>query len=113
MKPKMKITHLMQNIVNGTLDEKQKKELEKEEEELKKRRKSECEDLIQAAVKFKNEKKFKEGLKLLAKAKEMNIPEKEEAIKDLETELKKLKEENSLLNTWMRRFTNLIDVDED
>ena len=89
------------------------KKAEKEEEELKKRRKSECEDLIQAAVKFKNEKKFKEGLKLLAKAKEMNIPEKEEAIKDLETELKKLKEENSLLNTWMRRFTNLIDADED
>ena len=85
----------------------------KEEEEMKKRRKSECEDLIQEAVKLKNEKKFKEGLKLLAKAKEMNIPEKEEAIKDLETKLKNLKEENSLLNTWMRRFTNLIDADED
>ena len=85
------------------------KKLEKEEEELKKRRKSECEDLIQAAVKLKNEKKFKDGLKQLAKAKEMNIPEKAEAINALEEELKKLKEENSLINTWMKRFTTLID----
>lgn len=83
----------------------------KEEEELKKRRKSECEDLIQSAVKLKNEKKFKDGLKQLAKAKEMNIPEKAEAINALEEELKKLKEENSLINTWMKRFTNLIDED--
>ena len=87
------------------------KKAEKEEEELKKRRKSECEDLIQAAVKLKNEKKFKEGLKQLAKAKEMHIPEKEEAINALEEELKKLKEENSLLNTWMKKFTTLIDED--
>lgn len=82
-----------------------------EEEELKKRRKSECEDLIQAAVKLKNEKKYKDGLKQLAKAKGMNIPEKAEAINALEEELKKLKEENSLINTWMKRFTNLIDED--
>ena len=87
------------------------KKAEKEEEELKKRKKSECEDLIQAAVKLKNEKKFKEGLKQLAKAKEMHIPEKEEAINALEEELKKLKEENSLLNTWMKKFTTLIDED--
>ena len=67
--------------------------------------------MIQSAVKLKNEKKFKDGLKQLAKAKEMNIPEKAEAINALEEELKKLKEENSLINTWMKRFTNLIDED--
>ena len=39
----------------------------------------------------------------------MNIPEKAEAINALEEELKKLKEENSLINTWMKRFTTLID----
>jgi len=84
----------------------------KEEEELKKRRKSECEDLIQAAGKLKNEKKFKEGLKQLAKAKEMNIPEKAEAINVLEEELKKLKEENSLINVFIKKLGTLID-DED
>ena len=89
----------------------EEKKAEKEKEELKKRKKSECEELIQAAVKLKNDKKYKEGLKQLAKAKAMNIPEKEEAINALEEELKKLKEENSLINTWMKRFTNLIDED--
>ena len=87
------------------------KKAEKEEEELKKRRKSECEDLIESAVKLKNEKKFKEGLKQLAKAKEMNIPEKEEAIKELEKELKTLKEQNSIINVFMKKLGTLIDED--
>lgn len=87
------------------------KKAEKEEEELKKRRKAECEALIQEAVNLKNDKKYKDGLKKLAKAKGMNIPEKEEAINALEKELKTLKEENSILNTWMKKFTTLIDED--
>ena len=80
-------------------------------EEQKKRKKSECEDLIQEAVKLKNEKNYKEGLKKLAKAKEMNIPEKEEAINELEKELKMLKEQNNLFTTFMKKIGSLIDED--
>lgn len=87
------------------------KQAEKEEEELKKRRKAECEGLIQEAVKLKNDKKFKDALKKLAKARDMNIVEKEAAINDLEKELKTLKEENGLINVWLKRFSNLIDED--
>ena len=83
----------------------------KEEEELKKRKKAECEELIQEVVELKNEKKFKEGLKKLAKAKEMNIPEKEEAINELEKELKALKEQNNLFTTFMKKLGSLIDED--
>lgn len=83
----------------------------KEEEEQKKRKKSECEDLIQEAVKLKNEKNYKEGLKKLAKAKAMNIPEKEEAINELEKELKTLKEQNNLFTTFMKKIGSLIDED--
>ena len=83
----------------------------KEEEEQKKRKKSECEDLIQEAVKLKNEKNYKEGLKKLAKAKAMNIPEKEEAINELEQELKTLKEQNNLFTTFMKKIGSLIDED--
>jgi cell division protein FtsA len=83
----------------------------KEEEELRKRRKTECEDLIQEAVKFMNEKNFKEGLRKLAKAKEMGIPEKEEAINELEQEIRAQKEQNSALKklgTWLGKL-----IDED
>ena len=83
----------------------------KEEEELRKRRKTECEDLIQEAVKFMNEKNFKEGLRKLAKAKEMGIPEKEKAINELEQEIRAQKEQNSALKklgTWLGKL-----IDED
>lgn len=83
----------------------------KEEEEQKKRKKSECEDLIQEAVKFKNENNYKEGLKKLAKAKEMNIPEKKEAINELENELKAAKEQNSVFRKIGTILGKLIDED--
>ena len=83
----------------------------KEEEEQKKRKKSECEDLIQEAVKLKNENNYKEGLKKLAKAKEMNIPEKEEAINELEKELKAAKEQNSVFRKIGTILGKLIDED--
>ena len=62
-------------------------------------------------LKVKNEKKFKEGLKKLAKAKEMNIPEKEEAINELEKELKALKEQNNPFTNFMKKLGSLIDED--
>ena len=81
----------------------------KEEEELKKRRKSECEDLIQSAVKLKNEKKFKDGLKQLAKAKEMNIPEKAATIKTIKSEIEELRSKNSLANRLGNWINTILD----
>lgn len=83
----------------------------KEEEELRKRKRAECEELIQEAVKLKTDKKFKEALKKLNKAKSMNIPEKEMAISELEKELKNLIEENGFINVWMRKLSDLIGED--
>ena len=42
----------------------------------------------------------------------MNITEKEEAINELEKELKALKEEHSFFNNLMNTFTKFIDEDE-
>ena len=67
--------------------------------------------MIQEAVKFMNEKNFKEGLRKLAKAKEMGIPEKEKAINELEQEIRAQKEQNSALKklgTWLGKL-----IDED
>ena len=69
-------------------------------------------ELIQEAVKLKTDKKYKEALKKLAKAKAMNITEKEEAINELEKELKALKEEHSFFNNLMNTFTKFIEEDE-
>lgn len=66
----------------------------KEAAEAEKKRKAECDELIKEASDLKDEKKFKDALKRLDKAKKMNIPEKEETITALEKEVKKLKEEN-------------------
>ena len=66
----------------------------KEAAEAEKRRRAECDELIKEADTLKDEKKFKEALKRLAKARGMGIADKESDIAALEQEVKKLKEEN-------------------
>lgn len=66
----------------------------KEAAETEKKRKAECDELIKEAADLKEEKKFKEALKRLDKARKMNIIEKEESINTLEQEVRRLKEEN-------------------
>ena len=68
----------------------------KEALEMEKKRKTECEELIKEAAELKNEKKFKDALKKLAKARAMQIEEKENDIAALEKEVKKAKEENGI-----------------
>ena len=41
----------------------------------------------------------------------MNIPEKEEAINELEKELKALKEQNNPFTNFMKKLGSLIDED--
>ena len=83
----------------------------KEAAEIEKQRKVECDELIKEATDLKDEKKFKEALKRLEKAKKMNIAEKEEAITALEKAIKKLKEENSLSNKFASIFNKILDED--
>ena len=82
---------------------------EKEKLEQERKRKSECEELIVEARDLKEEKKYKEALKVLEKARKMNIPEKEGAIGSLEMELKKLKEDNSLGTKFNRFLKTILD----
>lgn len=91
--------------------QKAEREAQKAAAEAETRRKAECEELIQEAVRLKNEEKYNDALKKLKKATAMNIAEKEEAIQIIEKEVKELKEKNSLTG----KFTNLLKtlLDED
>ena len=91
--------------------QKAEREAQKAAAEAEIKRKTECEELIQEAVRLKTEEKYGDALKKLKKAASMNVAEKEEAIQTLEKELKELKEKNSLTG----KFTNLLKtlLDED
>lgn len=78
--------------------------IEKEKIEQEKKRKAECENLIAEAQRLKEEKKYKEALKVLDKARGMGIPEKEGAINSEEKEVKNLKDENS----WGKKFNGFL-----
>lgn len=66
-------------------------EAQKEEEE-KKRLRTTCENLITRAKEMKKEGKYKNALSQLAKAREMGIPETLSQIREMEKEIKRLKE---------------------
>lgn len=75
----------------------------KEAEEAEKQRKIACDNLIKSAVSLKESGKYKNALSQLSKARELGIPETQNRIRELEKEVKKLKEENSPI----RRLTDL------
>ena len=79
--------------------------------EAEKKQKAVCEELIQEAIKLKDDEKFGEALKKLKKASAMNIQEKEEAIRDIEKEVKELKEKNSLTGKLTSFFSKILDED--
>jgi len=83
----------------------------KEAAEAEKRRKTECEELIKEAILLKEEKKYKDALKRLDKAKKMNIPEKEKDIITLEKEVKALKDENSIGTKFANILKGILDED--
>lgn len=91
--------------------QKAEREAQKAAAEAEIKRKAECEELIQEAVRLKTEAKYNEALKKLKKAASINVAEKEEAIQALEKEVKELKDKNSLTG----KFTNLLKtlLDED
>ena len=85
-----------------------KKKKAAEEAELK--RKVECEDLIQEAIRLKNNGEYNSAKKKLDKARKMKIAEKEEAISTLEKEVLKLKSENSFWGNISKRVTKTIET---
>ena len=86
-----------------------KQKEEKEAKEAEKRRKAECEDLIQEAVKLKNEEKYSDALKKLKKASAMDIPEKEEAIRNIKNEIEEQKNKNSLATRFGNWLNTILD----
>jgi hypothetical protein len=77
-----------------------------EEAELK--RKVECEDLIQEAIRLKNNGEYNSAKKKLDKARKMKIAEKEEAISTLEKEVLKLKSENSFWGNISKKVNEVV-----
>lgn len=73
----------------------QEAEEKRKEEEAKKKRIADCESFIQRAIELKEAEKYKEALNQLTKARALDIPGKDEQIRKLEKEIKKLKEGNS------------------
>ena len=88
-----------------------KQKAEKEALEAERKRKADCEELIQEAVKLKNEEKFSDALKKLKKASAMNIAEKEGAIQAIQQEVTELKEKNSITGKLSNLFTKILDED--
>lgn len=83
------------------------KKLREDEE---KRRFTECANLIIKANSLKESKEYKKALAALEKAKEYNIIEKKTQIRELEEQIKELKDSNSWVSKLGKKFSNLSDI---
>ena len=86
-------------------------EAQKAAEEAEKKRKIDCEELIQEAIRLKNNEKYGDALKRLKKAEAMNISEKVEAIKNIKNEIEELKSKNSIASRLTSWINNILDED--
>ena len=88
---------------------------QKAAEETLRRKKADCEDLIQEAIRLKNDGEYNSAKKKLEKARKMNIAEKNETIKTIEQEVLRLKSENSFWGNISKKVTKAIEtvLDED
>ena len=91
--------------------QKAEKEAQKQAEENERKRKFECEELIQEAINLKNEERFSDALKKLKKAASFQIQEKQKNIQDIERSIKELKEKNSITGKLANFFTKILDED--
>jgi cell division protein FtsA len=83
-------------------------EAQKAAEEAERKRKVECEELIQDAIRLKNNGEYNSAKKKLEKASKMRIAEKEEAISTLEKEVLKLKSENSFWGNISKKVNEVV-----
>ena len=84
-------------------------EAQRAAEAAEKRRKAECEELIQEAVSLKNNEKYSDALKKLKKALAMNIQEKAATIKSIKNEIEELRSKNSLANRLGNWINTILD----
>ena len=83
--------------------------VDKEALEVERNQRSECVNLIQEAISLKNEEKYSEALKKLKKASAMDIPEKEEAIRNIKNEIEEQKNKNSLATRFGNWLNTILD----
>lgn len=83
-------------------------EKKRQEEERAQKRKDECNKYLEEAEILASKKNYKAALKEIEKAKQMNIPEKDEEINNLEEKITKQKKENSWLGLFGRKFDDLM-----
>lgn len=114
-----KIQQEKANLIAKQKKEKEAQRIAEEErraaEEAERKRKVECEELIQEAIRLKNIGKYNDAKKKLDKAHKMKIAGKEEVIHTLEEEVKRLKNENSFWGNISKKVTQTIEqiLDED
>jgi cell division protein FtsA len=84
-------------------------EAQKAAEEAEKQKKADCEELIQEAVRLKNNEKYSDALKKLKKAASMNIAGKAEAIKTIKNEIEELKSKNSFASRIGNWINTILD----
>ena len=83
-------------------------EKQRSAEEAERKRKVECEELIQEAIRLKNAGEYNSARKKLDKARKMRIAGKEEAISTLEKEVLKLKSENSFWGNISKKVNEVV-----
>jgi len=84
-------------------------EAQKVAAEAEKKRKADCEELIQDAARMKNNGEYKSALKKLEKARRMKITEKTEAIDNLEKQIQKEKSEHSFWGNITKKVGEVVE----
>lgn len=83
-------------------------EKKRQEEERAQRRMNECQEYLAEADRLSKKKNYKAALKEIDKARQMNIPDMEKEIDNLEEQINELKKENSWLNFFGKKFDDLM-----
>ena len=83
-------------------------EAQKVAEEAERKKKVDCEELIQEAIRLKNAGEYNSAKKKLDKARKMRVAEKEETINTIEKEVLKLKSENSFWGNISKKVNEVV-----
>ena len=106
----MGLAQLIENSAARKEEKRAAAEAQKAAEETERKRKAECEELIQEAIRLKNNGEYNSAKKKLDKARKMRISGKEEAITALQEEVLRLKSENSFWGNISKRVTKTIET---
>ena len=98
----------MRSISCSESSEKAAEEAQKVAEEAERKKKVDCEELIQEAIRLKNAGEYNSAKKKLDKARKMRVAEKEETINTIEKEVLKLKSENSFWGNISKKVNEVV-----